>query len=153
MVIVIQGVRFEEVSESFAEKLAHGLLSKSPSVTKAKRIAAEPMTEDLPPHELKVLDILGEQINNGTLKTEPEPMSISGLIRAYARELVVSGVEVISTKEFVTAISSLGEKQLGKQFSYAGWSKRCSNILSDCGGESIQKGIWKLPSIDNLPED
>jgi len=144
MTIIIQGIVFVDVSESFAERVILGMQkSGRPSINKA-----EAMTEDLSADELKVLDILSERINTDTLKTN-KPMSFSAIVRETITRMVRKGVNTISTKELIDTVLPLSEKKRTR-FQI---SSMCGNILKRMGGKSLEYGIWQLPSINDLSED
>lgn len=143
MTIIIQGIVFADVSESFAERIIQGLhKSGRPSINKA-----EAMTEDLSADELKVLDVLSERINTNTLNTN-KPMSFSAIVRETITRLVRNGVDTISTKEFIDIVLPLSNKERSKAYI----SSMCGSVLKRMGGKSLKYGVWQLPSTNELME-
>ena len=151
MDIVIRDIQFKGVTEEFALKLAQALLKqKVPSISKVPEVEVEVMTEDLTPEELNLLDDLADQINADTLKTEPEPTSLPQVIREVMVRFVEEGVTLLETKEFVSMVQSVYQNCGGQVHSPRKLSDSCRDVAKRMGARSIQKGIWKLPTIVEL---
>ena len=156
MIIVIGNVKFKNVSDTFAEKVVQRLLiehphakvhvSKSPSINKP-----EAMTEDLTPEQLEVLDLLGERINSGTLKTA-QPKSLSEIVRNVIRAHASKEEKVISYRNILDDVTRIYTEQGGKS-SKASIQSVVGNVGNRIGARSIAYGTWKIPSINELPEE
>jgi hypothetical protein len=148
MTIIIQGIVFVDVSESFAERIILGMQkSGRPSINKA-----EAMTEDLSADELKVLDILSERINTDTLQTKP--VSLTALVRTVVHKLVQEDIGVISAQEFFAETRKADEGlNLINGRSNSKLMALCWEVAKKMGTKSISRGIWQLPSMNDLTED
>lgn len=140
-------IQFKDVTEEFALKLAQAMAGKPkvPSINKD-----EAMTEDLSEAELKVLDILSDHINAGTLKTEPEPVSLTEVAREVLTRFVEAGITLLEAKGFTDEVRSEFESRGGEILAGRRLNDRCRDVAKRMGARSIQKGLWKLPKLDQL---